>query len=222
MADTVVAQEPQQGEAKQAQEKAQEVAGQAREKAQEAAGEARSRLRDQVDQRSTQVGEKISSTGSDLRSVGQELRQQGKETPARLADQAADRVERVGSYLAESDADRILGDVADLGRRQPLAVLAGGMVVGIVAARFLKASSTRRYESRTAGSNGANHPNHAERSVSTWEASTVTPAPDGVGQAAIPATISDAPQTGGPSAAGDVRPATPDPGEHHQRFEGHG
>ena len=204
MADTIEAQEPQQGKTEQAQEKAQEVAGQAREKAQEAAGEARSRVRDQVGQRSTQAGEKISSTGSDLRSVGQELRKQGKETPARLADQAADRVERVGSYFAESDADRILSDVEDLGRRQPLAVLAGGMVLGIVAARFLKASSTRRYQSRTAGSNGVNRPDHAERVVSTWEAGAVSPA-----------------QGEGIAGVGEVRPATPDPGEHHQRFEGH-
>jgi glucan phosphorylase len=198
-ADTIEAEQPQQGKTEQAQEKAQEVAGQAREKAQEAAGEARSRLRDQVDQRSTQAGERINSTSSDLRSMGEELRKQGKDAPARLADQAADRVERVGGYLAESGADRILGDLEDFGRRQPLAVLAGGMVLGIVAARFLKASSSRRYRSRTAGANGANHPDHAQRTVSAWEAGTAPPA-----------------------QAEDVRPATPDPGEHHQRFEGHG
>ena len=157
----------------------------------------RSRLREQVDQRSTQAGERISSTSSDLRSVGQELRKQGKDTPARLADPAADRVERVGSYLGQSDADRILRDVEDFGRRQPLAVLAGGMVLGIAAARFLKASSSRRYGSRTATFNGANHPEHAQRTISAWEGS----AP--------------------PAAAPDVRGATPDPGEHHQRFEGH-
>src|SRR5688572_6581237 len=124
MADTVETRESQQGTTEQAQEKAQEVAGQAREKAQEAAGEARSRLREQVDQRSTQAGERISAASSDLRSVGQELRKQGKDTPARFADQAAERVERVGSYLGQSDADRILRDVEDFGRRQPLAVLA--------------------------------------------------------------------------------------------------
>ena len=159
MADTVEAQRPPQPKTEQAQEKAQEVAGQAREKtqeaAQEAAQEARSRLREQLDQRSTQAGEQISSGGADLRSVGEELRKQGKDTPARLADQAAARVERVGGYLAESDADRILHDVEDFGRRQPLALLAGGMVLGVVAARFLKASSSRRYQSRTALSNGA-------------------------------------------------------------------
>jgi hypothetical protein len=180
MADTVEVQRPQQGKSEQAQEKAQEVAGQARDRAQEAAGEARSRLRDQIDQRSTQAGDRVSATGSDLRSVGRELRNQGKDTPARLAEQAAERVERVGGYLAESDADRIIRDAEDFGRRQPLAVLAGGIVLGIVAARFLKASSSRRYQSWTPGSNGA---------------ALVT--------------------------SGDVRPAVPDPGEHHQRFEGH-
>jgi len=222
MADTVEAQRPQQGNTEQAREKGQEVAGQAREKAQEAAGEARSRLGDQVDQRSTQAAEKISSTASDLRSVGQELRSQGKDTPARLADQAADRVERVGSYLAESDADRILSDAEDFGRRQPLAVLAGGMVLGIVAARFLKASSSRRYQSRTAGSNGANHPDHTQHAVATWEAGTVPAAQGGVGTGASPAAMSPMPQGSTPSAASDVRAAAPDPGEHHQRFEGHG
>ena len=195
MADAVETQESQQGKTEQAQDKAQEVAGQAREKAQEATGEARSRLSEQVDQRSTQAGERISSTGSDLRSVGQELRKQGKDTPARFADQAADRVERVGSYLGQSDADRILRDVEDFGRRQPLAVLAGGMVLGIAAARFLKASSSRRYGSRTAGMNGAS----------------------GASVAAMPPV----PQKSIPGAAPDVRRATPDPGEHHQRFEGH-
>jgi hypothetical protein len=64
------------------------------------------------------------------------------------------------------------------------------MVLGIVAARFLKASSSRRYQSRTAGSNGANHPDHAQRTVS--------------------------------AATPELMPAPPDPGEHHQRFQGHG
>jgi hypothetical protein len=222
MADTVEAQKRQQGKTEQAQEKAEEAAGQAREKAQEAAGEARSRMRDQIDQRSTQAAERVRSTGSDLRSVSQELRNQGKDTPARFADQAAERVERVGGYLAESDADRILRDVEDFGRRQPLAVLAGGMVLGIVAARFLKASSSRRYQSWTAGANGASHPGHAQRSVSAFETGMVSPAEGGVGTGASPAAMSPAPQGGVPAATPDVRPATPDPGEHHQRFEGHG
>ena len=120
------------------------------EKAQEAAGTAQEKLREQLDQRSSKAGETVSGTADDLRSVGEELRKQGKGTPARLADQAAQRTERLGSYLREADGDRMLADVEDFGRRQPLAMLAGGLVAGIAAARFLKASSRERYHDRTA------------------------------------------------------------------------
>jgi hypothetical protein len=131
-------------------EKAKEAAGQAQEKAQEVAGQAKGRLREQVDQRSTQAGEQVSSTAMDVRSVGEELRKQGKDKPAQLADQAADRAERLGSYLRDSDADRILRDVEEFGRKQPWAVVAGGLALGFAASRLLKASSQRRYDSWTA------------------------------------------------------------------------
>jgi hypothetical protein len=121
---------------------------QAKEKAQEAAGEAKGRVREQVDQRSTDAGQQVASTAGDLRSVGEELRKQGKDTPAKLAEQAAERTERLGSYLTESDADRILGDVEDFARRQPWAVVAGGLALGFAASRFLKASSSQRYQQR--------------------------------------------------------------------------
>lgn len=119
------------------------------ERAHEAAGTAQEKLREQVDQRSSAAGEKVTGTADDLRSVGEELRKQGKDAPARYTDRAAEQTERLGSYLKESDADRMLSDVEDFGRRQPLAVLAGGVVLGIAAARFLKASSRGRYQSRT-------------------------------------------------------------------------
>src|SRR4051794_750457 len=124
----------------QAQEKAQQVAGQAQEKAQEAAGQAKYRVREQLDQRSTQAGEQVSSSASDIRSVAQQLREQGKDQPAKLAEQAADRAERVGGYLRDADADRILGDLEDFGRRQPVAIMLGGLALGFAASRFLKAS----------------------------------------------------------------------------------
>jgi len=117
----------------------------AQETAQRAAGQGRDRAKQQIDERSTQAGERLQSSSSDLRSVGEELRKQGKEGPAKLADNAAQRVERVGGYLKESDGDRILHDVEDFGRRQPLAMLAGGLLLGFAASRFLKASSSRRY-----------------------------------------------------------------------------
>jgi hypothetical protein len=143
-------------------ETATDVRDQAQEKAQEAASKASGAVRTQVDQRSTEFGERVASTADDMRSVGQQLREQGKDQPAKLAEQAAQRVERVGGWLRDSDSDRLLSDVEDFGRRQPWALALGGLALGIAAARFLKASSTQRYEQRqftpsTRGGNGNGH-----------------------------------------------------------------
>jgi hypothetical protein len=132
----------------QAKARAGEMAGQAQEQVQQAAGQARDQVRTQIDQRSTDAGQKVSAQGSDLRSVSQALREQGKDGPAKLADQAAHHVERAGSWLSESDADTILHDVEDAARKNPWAVLAGGIALGFAASRFLKASSSDRYRTR--------------------------------------------------------------------------
>ncbi len=130
---------------------------QAKDKVQEAAGQARGQVRQQIDQRSTEAGERVTSTAGDVRSVAQQLREQGKDQPAKLAEQAADRAEQLGDYLKRADADSIMRNVEDFGRRQPWTVMLGGLTAGFLASRFLKASSSRRYESayQTSGRYGA-------------------------------------------------------------------
>src|SRR4051794_29627399 len=133
-------------------ETATDVKEQAQEKAQQAASKASDQARTQIDQRSTEVGHRVTSTADDIRSVGQQLREQGKDQPARIAEQAAGHVERAGSWLRDSDSDKLLSDVEDFGRRQPWAFALGGLALGIAASRFLKASSTQRYVQRQAQS----------------------------------------------------------------------
>jgi hypothetical protein len=173
-----------------ARDKAQQVAGQAQEKAQAAAGQAKSRLASEVDGRSTQAGERLRSTAGDVRSVAAELRTQGKDQPADLAEKAADRVERFGSYLHDADGDRLLRDVEDFARRQPWAVVAGGLALGLAASRFLKASSSRRYQA--ASGSQTTYPGHSAATPPVGR-QTSTPAPFGspttpaVGSPATPA-----------------------------------
>lgn len=133
-------------DASSAQQAAGKVAGQAQEKAQQATAQVRDRVRDQVGERSTQAGEQVASTASDIRSVAEELRSQGKDQPAKLAEQVADRAEQIGGYLKESDADRLLHDLEEMGRRKPWAIGLGGVLAGVAAGRFLKASSRERYQ----------------------------------------------------------------------------
>lgn len=138
----------------QAREKAGEVQDKARQQAQQAKGQAREKLRDQVGERTTQAGERVGAAAGDARSVAEELRRQGKETPARYAEQAAERAERLGGYLKDSDGDTILSDVEDFARSKPWAVAAAGLALGFVASRLLKASSSERYRQRQSLSSG--------------------------------------------------------------------
>lgn len=135
--------------ADQAKETAQQAAGQAQEKAQQAVGQAQVKLREQLDQRSSQAAEQINAQASDLRSVSEALREQGKDGPADAADRLAGYADRVGGYLRDKDSNALLADVEEFGRQRPWAAAAGGLAVGFAASRFLKASSSERYQSRT-------------------------------------------------------------------------
>jgi hypothetical protein len=89
--------------------------------------------------------EQVNTVADDVRSVASELRNQGKDKPAQYAEQAAERVQSVGQWLERSDGDQLLSDVENFARRNPWAVAAGGLVLGLAASRFLKASSSERY-----------------------------------------------------------------------------
>lgn len=165
----------------QAKDKAQEVAGQAQEKAQNLAGQTQDRVKEQVDQRSTEAGEQVGSTAKDLREVGQQLKGQGNDNAAKVAEQVADRGEKVGDYLRDSDGQKILSDVEDLARRQPWLTLAGGAILGVAAARFLKASSSERYSQRSAGgSSGSPYGGGSIPRVGSYEPAAGTSATVGI------------------------------------------
>ncbi len=119
---------------------------QVQDKAVEVKSQAGGQIREQVDTRSTQAGEQMNSVGGALRRTSEQLRQEGKDQPARLLEQGAERVERLGGYLENVDADSMLRDIEAFGRRRPWLMAAGAAVAGLAASRFLRASSARRYE----------------------------------------------------------------------------
>src|SRR5512132_2356068 len=135
------------GTTEQVKDQVREQAQVAQDKAGSVVGQARGRLSEQVDQRSTQAGKRIAETASDVRTIAEQLRNQGNEAPANLAEQVAGQVERVGDYLKDASGGRILRDAEDFARRQPMLVTAAGLALGFAASRFLKASSSRRYQS---------------------------------------------------------------------------
>ena len=124
---------------------------QVKEKAVEAKEQTRERMRQQVDARSSQTGEQMTKTGSALRKTAQQLRGDQQETQAKVLEAVADRTERFGRYLSQTDGDRMLRDVERIARQRPWVVAGGGAILGLLAARFTKASSSRRYEANGNG-----------------------------------------------------------------------
>ena len=93
--------------------------------------------------------------GGQARQAAQVLRQSGiadagagegsGQQVAHLTELAAEQVEQFGGYLERASGDQLLRDAEDFARRRPWMVAGFGLVAGLAASRFLKASSERRY-----------------------------------------------------------------------------
>jgi hypothetical protein len=130
----------------QAKDRVAEGAQQLQEKASEAKARTRDQLRQQIDTRSSETGEQMTSTASALRQTAQQLRTENREPQAKLLEGIADRTERFGRYLTETDGEGMMRDLERIARGRPWLVAGGGTMLGFLAARFTKASSSRRYE----------------------------------------------------------------------------
>ena len=125
----------------------QDAASAAQEKAVELKEQGKGKLGETLDQRTNQAGEQARKMAQALRQSGEKLRSQGEaQQAADVAEGAADRIERLGGYLEQTSGDAVLRDVEDFARRRPWMVAGIGMLAGLTASRFLKASSERRYE----------------------------------------------------------------------------
>jgi ElaB/YqjD/DUF883 family membrane-anchored ribosome-binding protein len=137
--------------AQQMKERAGDGAQLVQEKASEAKERTRERLSGQIDSRSTEAGEQMTRTADALRQTAQQLRGDRQAQAAQALEGVAQRVEKLGQYLTANDGDRLLRDIERMARNQPWLIVGGGAVLGFAAARFMKASSTRRYEANGGG-----------------------------------------------------------------------
>jgi hypothetical protein len=76
--------------------------------------------------------------------VADQLRRHGDEETARMTEAAADRADRFAGYLRDADGDAFLRDLEGFARRRPWVAAAGGLMIGLAASRFIKASAERR------------------------------------------------------------------------------
>lgn len=125
-----------------------DAAATAQQKASELKDQGRSKLSETLDERTTQAGGQARQMAQALRRSGEQLREQGEgQQVAGVTEGAADRIERLGGYLERTSGDEFLRDAEGLARQRPWMVAGLGLMVGLAASRFLKASSERRYDS---------------------------------------------------------------------------
>jgi hypothetical protein len=182
----------QEGLASQASAKAQDAASVAQEKASEVREQGSARMREQFDQRSTQAGAQARSLAEALRRSGSDLSSEGNSGAAQVTGQAADRIERVGVYLEEKSRDELMRDIEMFARRRPWTLAGLGMLAGMAAARFVKASSERRYDDYRASGRWSTRPG-----VQT------SPATEAYGDAELPSSsggLVSEPEAVGPDA----------------------
>jgi hypothetical protein len=125
----------------------------------------RRELRDQLNDRTAQVGGQARSLAEALRRSGTEVQAQGSEgaAVARITSGVADRLEGAGNYLERANGDEMLRDAERFIRTRPWLLASAAAVAGIVASRIVKASSERRYEGSTSATRPAGgRPEHED------------------------------------------------------------
>jgi hypothetical protein len=114
------------------------VAQQAKEVVSHVAGEAREVAK-------TQLATRAERSASDLEAVAKALRESSDRLEGNMASpyvkRAADRIERVSSFIQNTDVAEIPRKVEDFARREPLLFLGGAFTLGILGVRFLKSSA---------------------------------------------------------------------------------
>jgi hypothetical protein len=143
-----------------------DAASSVQEKAGKLKEQGRSKLGESLDERTTQAGGQAQQVAGAMRQTVSQMRGQGESGSTQMAglfEMAADRVEDLGGYLQRTSGDRLLHDVEGFARRRPWAVAGIGLMAGLAASRFLKASSERRYgTSRMQGYRGSTMHSTAE------------------------------------------------------------
>jgi hypothetical protein len=97
------------------------------------------RVNDVAGGQMTRAGDVLQSVAQAIRKTGDQLRQDQPQV-AGFADTAAGQVEQFACSIRSSSPSDMIAEAEQFARRQPAVFLGGALLLGAVAARFLKAS----------------------------------------------------------------------------------
>lgn len=97
-------------------------------------------VRDKARSAKEHTGDRIRGVATQLRNVSDSLREDDP-LASELAERASRGIEGVAQYVSSTSAQSLIRDTEQLARRQPALFFGGAFLLGLVAGRFIKASS---------------------------------------------------------------------------------
>ena len=146
----------------------------------------------------------LGSVADAVRQTGRQLRDQQHDGVAQVVESAAAQLERFSNHLRNRSLDELVSDAQRLARQQPAIFVGTSFAAGLVAARFIKASSPGRQE-RFGGTSGNNRNDWRDTSSQTGESVYGTGRPAGSQSSFDTGTGSTSFNTGDRPGAGDVQ-----------------
>lgn len=128
---------------------AKDIYNQAKDSAGKAYGIATEKAASKIDEQKTYIAQGLSGVADTIRQLGDNLdntEQSGgfAEATANYTNTVADKVEQISGYIEKKDLREVMSDVEEFAHRQPLLFLGGAFALGVLAARFLKSSSSNQ------------------------------------------------------------------------------
>lgn len=125
---------------KEMRDKAEQAKHAAAAKAREASQYVKNKSSQAVQARQAKASEHLKTYAEAMDGVSEKLRENSDPRIAELADSAGKKLHKSADYLKETDPGAMAEDVRGLARQYPELVFGGLFVLGLAAARFLKAS----------------------------------------------------------------------------------
>jgi len=91
-----------------------------------------------TDELTTRMGGRFETLARALRRAGDGMREEGEPRFAEMTDQAANRVERFGSYLEGQNPREMMQDIERSAQSHPAYFVAGTFAAGLLIGRFLR------------------------------------------------------------------------------------
>lgn len=112
--------------------------------------DAKEMARGKIAEQQQTAASSLGSLAQALRKSAQEMQGSGQQAgAARIAQSAADGLERFSGTLRSKDLDSMLRDAESLARRQPVLFFGAAIAAGFLAVRFLKSSNPATQTPRT-------------------------------------------------------------------------